>query len=62
LRVSAGRREAKKHIFDIQQAPRRLAEFTGGRGPDTYVAAAMLRSADLNRALVTTDSSTILFG
>lgn len=37
--------EARKYLFDIQQAAGRLAEFTGGRTLDTYVADAMLRAA-----------------
>jgi len=37
--------EARKYLFDIQQAGRRLAEFTGGRTLDAYVADAMLRAA-----------------
>ena len=37
--------EARKYLFDIQQAAGRLSEFTGGRTLDTYVANAMLRAA-----------------
>ena len=37
--------DARKYLFDIQQAARRLAEFTGGRTLETYVADAMLRAA-----------------
>lgn len=39
------RREAKKYLFDIQQAARRLAEFTRGRDFEAYAADAMLRAA-----------------
>lgn len=37
--------EARKYLFDIQQAARRLEEFTAGRTFEHYVADAMLRSA-----------------
>jgi uncharacterized protein with HEPN domain len=39
------RLEARKYLFDIEQAARRLAEFTEGRSLETYVADAMLRAA-----------------
>jgi uncharacterized protein with HEPN domain len=39
------RLEAKKYLFDIQQAAIRLAEFTSGQTFETYVADAMLRAA-----------------
>src|SRR5688500_4743306 len=37
--------EARKYLFDIQQASRRLEEFTRGRTFEHYGADAMLRSA-----------------
>jgi len=37
--------EARKYLYDIQQAARRLEQFTEGRTLDTYVADAMLRAA-----------------
>src|SRR5579862_5469889 len=40
--------EARKYLYDIQQAARRLEQFTEGRALDTYVADAMLR-ADVER-------------
>jgi len=39
------RLEARKYLFDIQQAARRLAEFTSGRTLESYVSDAMLRAA-----------------
>jgi hypothetical protein len=45
VRTRFGRFPLKKYLFDIQQAARRLAEFTRGREFDAYVADAMLRAA-----------------
>lgn len=37
--------EAKKYLFDVQQASSRIAEFTTGKRLDDYRGDAMLRSA-----------------
>lgn len=37
--------EAKKYLFDIQQAAARIAEFTSGKNFDDFFSDAMLRSA-----------------
>lgn len=39
------RLEAKKYLYDIQQAASRIAEFTSGKRSDDYRGDAMLRSA-----------------
>lgn len=37
--------EAKKHLYDIQRAAERIAEFTAGKRLEDYRSHAMLRSA-----------------
>jgi uncharacterized protein with HEPN domain len=39
------RREARKYLFDIQQAAMLVARFTDGRSLDDYLADPMMRSA-----------------
>ena len=39
------RLDAKKYLYDIQQAAARIAQFTAGKGFDDYSSDAMLRAA-----------------
>lgn len=39
------RREARKYLYDIQQAAALIAQFTAGRSLDEFLADVMLRSA-----------------
>jgi uncharacterized protein with HEPN domain len=39
------RLEAKKYLYDIQQAAQRIADFTAGKGFEDYCRNAMLRGA-----------------
>ena len=49
------RLEAKKYLYDIQQAARRVADFTVGKRFEDYHANAMLRAA-VERFIETTES------